>query len=373
MKKIFFSILACGMIATMASCQNEGEPQMPGNNGVIAADFPEGAVPTQVSVGIDADAKTRAGANDLPLWDAFTAINTGDISGLPMQYGIYYPDGRLYYSTTTPTMCAPGGSTITVPMPANQTKMKIFIWADKTAKGDVYTLDWEKKSVSLNTNPARNRELFATFAGRGDAFYYWGDVNVKSPSTIKLKRPFVQINVLTDELGKGQLEHDYPEGIFTGFGLVETINGSMAYIPTTWYWESDTFDMSMYNMVEEKLPNWTSGPAKTGSLNGVEKRYIGVFYVLAPRTRKAWKDEKSGTILDGFILNVYNDQKTDGTAIISIGNELPSQLKANERLIIHNANSGSGGEPGSGILTSETNINVSVDGSYDDNGTEVTF
>lgn len=382
MKKIFYSFIACGLIATLASCQNQDEPGTPAG-GQVTTNFPEGSKPTSVTLDIPGEARTRAEDRTvLPLWGVNESSNGGLLT---VRYGVYYQDGTLYYDSsslsTLPTTTSTSMS-LTVPLPADQETMKLFVWADKTG-GNAYNIDWQSKKVSYAINDSE-RGIFKNMAQDGDAFCYWGDINVKSSSTCTLKRPFVQVNILTDEVnGNKKLAESFINtGLGADFGLYEYSNAT-CYLPAAWYWDSDTFDMVMFNTTEEIVPNYciqlgqklsfassSDTTIKRGIINNNSKVYLGVFYVFAPRERKAWKDETSGTEMDGFTSHILNGEGDDNTSTLNIWSELPP-MKANERLIIHNGNSNGGS--GGGILISESNVKLNIIPDFDaDNKTEIT-
>lgn len=386
MKKIFYSFLACGMIATLASCQNQDEPVAPIGD-QVTSNFPKGSKPTALNLDIPGESRTRAaGETVLPLWDVNQSSNGGLLT---IRYGIYYQDGTPYYDSSSlaalPTTTSTSMS-LTVPLPSDQEKMKIFVWADKTG-GNAYKIDWSAKKVSYDYN---ERSIFDKMAMDGDAFCYWGDINVKTASTCTLKRPFVQVNILTDEVyTKSDLVKNFINtGIGADFGLWVD-QTSDVYLPTAWYWDSDTFDMTMFNTNEELTHNYcfqkgsvesfigrvpsgsglNTSSALSGTINGTKSLYLGVFYVFAPRERKAWKDELTGSVMEGFYSNILNGEGDDNTSTLNIAGSLP-QLKANERLIIRNGNNNGGS--GGGILTSESNVSVNIVGDFEgDNTTEI--
>lgn len=366
MKKILFSFIACGLMIFMASCQNQDEPSVQETHSA-EMDYPEGSVLTQVSINIEAEAKTRAGETNLRDWDPYTAYN-GPIS-LPCQYGVYYPDGTLYYSSPVKAhlLMRASNLTLTIPIPAGEENMKLFFWADKSQTGTPYVIDWNNKSVTFDPKVGRE-ECNHTYWDCGDAFYYWGDISIVGNNIITLKRPFVQIGIYTNELDQNPnlaKQFNYDRNLITigcDFGLIESENSSTAYLPTTWYWDSDTFDMTMYNLNEEQITNYSIStynlPSQRYSIDGVLKQNLGLFYLFAPKDKVAWKDQKTGVEFDGLIFNVYNGEGENNTCNITCTGNMPN-MKQNERLVIHNSDS-------QGILTSGANVMVNIiDGSYE--------
>lgn len=375
MNKLLFSFMACGAMMTFASCQNQDEPSYV-ETGTLTSSFPKGSVPTELTVEIPGDARTRADLTaDLPLWDI-----TQSTSGLiTVRYGIYHADGSLYYCTDnadTPLTTVSGSFKLSIPLPANENDMKIFIWADKS-NGSAYKIDWNQKKVSAKPWDSSSKVLYNTYAKDGDAFCLWDNIKATGNNiskTVILMRPFVQINVLSDELlnNEALAKSFIKTGYGSDFGLWEG-NAAMIYIPSTWYWDDDTFEFQAVNALEELAPNrcFTYGQPNKGyfgTLNGVRKNYFGVFYFFAPRERKAWRDKTSGTEFTSFLARMINDENNN-TSNIQISGDMP-KMKANERLVIHNSNSGDGsseggGDSGSGgLLTAISNWNVSIISNY---------
>ena len=388
MKKILYSIMACGVMVALASCQNQDEPAVPAVDN-LASTFPKGSVPKEITVEIPGDVRTRADFEaSLPLWDVNQSSNSGLIT---VRYGVYHADGSLYYSTDDASSLVTTKNarfSFSIPVPADESGMKLFVWADKSG-GKAYKIDWNAKKVSANPSDESSKQLYKNFACDGDAFYTYRDVpNIpnNASSTISLNRPFVQVNILTDELNdkavaESFLHNDSSVGIGSYFGLYSS-NPDRIYIPSAWYWETDEFDFAEYSPSNGVAPNYcflsgnptsgrvlpglTSVTAPTGTINGKSKMYFGVFYFFAPKTRKAWKQKGTNTVLSAFYARMLNGDETHNTSNIAIMGSMPD-MQANERLVLHNSDGGNddGGSGGSGgILTENVSFTGLIMGGY---------
>lgn len=317
---LFFSL----SLVAVSSCSQE--------NDVIAPvdQMPEGMVLSQIKIKTPNPIRSRAD-NMLPLWGLFDdwdgksdgLLNNGRIT---LQYAVYDNDGNLYaqYIANDPvkagTVLTSGESAfnISVALPPNAEGFKIFCWADK---GYAYNFDPISKTISYNDNSSSYMSV------HGDAFFYWGELK-PGQNEVSLKRPFVQVNLLTnDHLS----ESDWQDGIGADCGLMAEDNDNFRYVPYIWHFDTDTFEMLKVD--SNNLPNRSFNPRSVLSsvCNGRQLAYAGCFYLFAPQTRRAWVDETTKTSMSRIGLYIYNDDNTQANLFLQ-GN-IPL-MKANTRLNI---------------------------------------
>ena len=382
-------------MAVMASCQNQDEP-IPNTGDQVTADFPKGSVVKDVTVKISDENRTRAGEeNSFPLWNLSAGKPGSDLSNnLSISYGVYYANGTLFYSKDMEQFNYNGEkTTVLIPLPAGEQSAKIFMWVSKGfADGKrPANIDWEKKSVTQERMPVSN------FGCNDDAFCaYLEDIDLTSESLsidITLKRPFTQVNIITDEFygptdkaaaSRAQNFLDGHTQIASDFGLLESAEDQTIYVPKTWYWEDDTFDMEASTRNQFFLRNWvgydtnwdfltktydgefanlnlTNQDSYFAIFKGVKKRYIGVFYVLSPRNMAKWKDKKTSKTFNECVFRVYNSYSSTPTKKIE-GTFDYDMSKANTRWVITNDL-----DAGGGIFSDYQNFNVSIQENFEGN------
>lgn len=367
MKKAFFSLMAVGMMFVMASCSDENyapEAPAPGQN-TVAADFPEGSEVVTLKVNVPEAIRTRADEMDLPAWD----LASGPAGGqLHLRYAVYKDDGSLYYTpfpvAQIPAILFAGNqTTLSVPLPADATGYKLFLWVDKDA---TYTIDWDNKSIAFPN--MSNSGAWNELNRRRDAFYYWGTIDSGASNDYTLKRPFVQVNILTSEFDdQSQLASLYTDGPASSFGLTNSGNPDKTYVPSKWNWDtneilewqdyfftcniSSTYGASLYSLKDVVL----------GTVNGRRSLYFGVFYLFAPNER-GYFTLADGTVLDGFKMNLGHGSTYPAfseNGVISINGHLP-EIKQNDRVVISNDT-----DNDTGFLSNRAEVVVKVDDSFE--------
>lgn len=386
MKKFIFSFIACGFMATMMSCSNADEPIIPGDK---TQNFPGGADVTEVTITVPNEARTRSDLDglDLPLWGLFSESG----SAMKIRYGVYREDGTLYYSTDEMTELPKAYSatfTLSIPIPRDERHPKIFMWADKD-EAIGYNIDWEKKKVIIDyENPLTN--LYADMAKNADAFAHWGDLNPYGGETrpnLILTRPFVQVNILTDEpANNASLMEKYKEGMGAMMCMSRQDMPERNIFLYGWNWDDDTFDAmedyeyengmrfsSVFNHTSslENSLKGTSNDGYAGTIGGKRKYYAGVFYLFAPKG-KNWVaytedypdenmldvEESGGLIFETRIMNKEEYNMWKG---VDLSFPVTDGVTQNTRLIVHNgANNGTG----NGVLSDNQNYNIIVDENF---------
>jgi len=375
MKKFLFSVLACGLVATgMTSCQNEADEPVINTVSNIESTFPEGSKIANVTLNLPKDARTRgfeSPVQQMPLW-YLSGQQIDTVQQIHIRYGVYRSDGTLYYESeskeTEPLLCNPSGITIKMPMPANDAEAKIFIWADQFgAESKVhYPIDWANKTVKISGAQGLLNQDMSKYA---DAFCYWGKPKSDTQSgTVALRRPFVQVNLLSDEFNLPAINALYQYGIHTRLHLVDEAGN--AKIPEKWNWETDQiwFAASLgCNQVVNprgyttRLPYGTITNYPTVKIGDRNFEYMGLFYFFAPQTRGAWIDATDGKKYANFkfdIKPIGDNMRPVGSSSAGYFSLTSSQLpdfKANDQIVIYNQNKP---EDGGGILTESNDVKL---------------
>jgi hypothetical protein len=386
MKRDLFCAVTASLFAAMSmtSCSNENyEPEAP-NTGTptvsASSNFPADAVITTLTIDTEEAARTRADDLDLPAWDLFESeqsILNGANAVIYVNFAIFHEDGSLYYATSNGVeegdqiVANKFPYSLTMPLPSGETDFKIFVWAAKVnvLSEKHYVFNWPGKNVYID----RGSSLMPNVLNLdGDAFFYWGTLpNDGSSSSITLKRPFVQVNVLTDELNDDlALSSLYTNGLASAIYFRNPKDRSKIYYPDTYYWDKDEVEMAMieekelmqfsYNANYKLFPGATKLNNKitavTGTVNDRTMAYLGVFYLFAPQTKTSYK-LSNGTVVNEMDLNIYDGTpQGDCTQRTTLQTVFP-EVKANERIVIYN-------QSGGGILTTDKSISFSVDSAY---------
>lgn len=359
MKKIFSTFAALGLLVAATSCSQENDVIAPQSDNV-----PDGMVLANLNVTPPTSIRTRALQPDLPLWGLFDSWDNGNVvqgGSIRLQYAVYNSDGSIF------TKCGPDeGQTITagqssfnvsIALPAGVDGFKIFCWADKGG----YTFDPEAKTVAITD------DAFSSCSLKGDGFYYWGDLR-EGQNSITLKRPFVQVNLLTNENIDGPLESVYKDGIGADCGLKSEDNNKR-YVPAVWHFDTDTFEMEEYG-AERSIYSytfWNVNNRLGGKINGKLMNYAGCFYLFAPQTKKAWVDETTKTTMTQLGLSTY--EFAEESAISSCWVWLPEGgVKANQRINIY---ADKDINDGKGILSVNSGLTITINSTWEDPDTDI--
>ena len=380
MKKFLFSLVAIGMSLSFASCNSEEDlptPVVPDNQTSLEATFPKGSAVKQIQVSIPKEMRTRSEEGDVLLnWDMF---NNED-GCLYIHYAVYNSDGSLYYSSdfaaeqdpdaividTTTT----NGFGLTFPVNGDDPEAKLFIWADKDKQlnkgAGSYKIDWENKTVSLPDYAGLNINELGKL---GDAWYAListqNHFSELSQTTQVMKRPFVQVNLLSDEMTIQSVYEKFSEsGVRGTIGFNSQNQGALMYLPKTWHWETDEIDFELPKYGNNQFYLKPEGEHFTAKLNSLGRSmdYIASVYFFAPSSGE-FKDAATGKLFDKIIFSV-----TGGN---TISLDLKGQsLKANTRFFIMNRDISDFGSSGGGILTKGGSefIQFDIDDSYDVDG-----
>lgn len=336
MKKILFSLLTIGLMASMSSCNSEEDMPKSGTPETtpLEASFPKGATTRTVRMNIPKDVRTRA--DEFPFWDTFN----NETGTLFIRYAVYNEDGSLFYSTDAASALPTTTSKeFDLTIPVNESgNMKLFVWADKIGNhgsSTQYTINWENKTVSMpyNASPINN-----DMGKLGDAWCVWGETTDffehVSPSGLTLTRPLMQINLLSDEMQiPGVHDKYYESGVLTSVLFSETSESSGMW-PHTWHWDTNEFDfvslgMCMGNNHFYFYPN--RNPAKA-TINGRNFDYLACAYVFGS-TSDEYKDAATGKTFGYVRFACGKPTGTEKKNVVSA--ELP-QKNANMRLIYCN-------------------------------------
>ena len=207
MKKIIYSALACGAVLSLASCASD-EPLTPGNGDGV-----------QLTISLPDAMMTRASN---AFGDGLDAVN--------LTYAVYNSKGTLIMSETKASFFDGTNLTNTLTLDLlNGETYNIIFWADAFGAGNTespFIFSTDDKTVTVNyLKMGANSEKY-------DAFYASDDLTVNGPvsKTIKLYRPFAQINFGTNDLDKPAVTKEFGEDwanlqtTYTVSGLANTLN-----------------------------------------------------------------------------------------------------------------------------------------------------
>ena len=207
MKRFIYSALACGAVLSLASCASD-EPLTPGNGDGV-----------QLTISLPDAMMTRASN---AFGDGLDAVN--------LTYAVYNSKGTLIMSETKANFFDGTNLTNTLSLDLlNGETYNIIFWADAFGAGDTespFIFSTDDKTVTVNyLKMGANSEKY-------DAFYASDDLTVNGPvsKTIKLYRPFAQINFGTNDLDKPAVTKEFGENwanlqtTYTVSGLANTLN-----------------------------------------------------------------------------------------------------------------------------------------------------
>ncbi len=207
MKRFIYSALACGAVLSLASCASD-EPLTPGNGDGV-----------QLTISLPDAMMTRASN---AFGDGLDAVN--------LTYAVYNSKGTLIMSETKANFFDGTNLTNTLSLDLlNGETYNIIFWADAFGAGDTespFIFSTDDKTVTVNyLKMGANSEKY-------DAFYASDNLTVNGPvsKTIKLYRPFAQINFGTNDLDKPAVTKEFGEDwanlqtTYTVSGLANTLN-----------------------------------------------------------------------------------------------------------------------------------------------------
>lgn len=376
MKKFLFSAIACGLMAMpLVSCQNEGDPSVPGQNQSTEASFPKGSEVRKISVELPEESRTRAGGVPFPLWVFGGGEGIEPWTFFNYRYAVYDDAGNLFYTSDEGTPI--NGNTsieLSIPTPAESENPQIFIWASKMEYEvgcKEYVIDWNAKTVSIPTRPgALNRDM----AKLADAWFYKG--TAKPEKRVQLKRPFVQIDLVTNELDIQRVKDRYPNGIYCNMSM--RAGGNLKCLPNKWNWETDSLEFKSnvgWNYVHNPLGTGTDKQTfLKATINKKDYEYLGVFYVFAPQTAGKWINNHN--TIDALQFEISGDYGINPITLKATN--LPD-IKANQHIVIYNTNDPASGNNDGGILVGSGKLNAGIYYSFDglesypsDNGMVIT-
>lgn len=383
MKLKNFMFCGASLLAStlLFSCSQENEP---GNVPNVGTDSVEFFATVQLPDGI----RTRAAAPGTVGEDGLYTF-TREIDRL--WYAVYY-DGELLYNSEqedAPNATKVSNGYFKVPFTFHNkmdfSKIYLFFWAGN-AEDNVTTLDATSATGGININFAKrcvsvdpkymngdNSELeeYDSFAGYTQLATS-NDVTTTN-ITYKLKRPFAQFHILSDEFTVPGLT-TYANGVTVvpGFGAesaTSTNYNDNLLSPTTWYFADEIADDSNYKQNEftYSLTNY----AFTNNLSGesperVEFKertmdYLTCYYVFAPVVKSVLKSAATDGGSEYAILNMAFYPKGGSLADAQFASvELPTDgIAANNKYIIYNKSASDGGN--GGFLSSAFTFTIEAD------------
>lgn len=364
MKKFLFSAIACGLMAMpLVSCQNEGDPSVPGQNQSTEASFPKGSEVRKISVEMPEESRTRAGGVPFPLWVFGGGPDIEPWTFFNYRYAVYDDAGNLFYTSDEGTPIDGNTSIeLSIPTPAESENPQIFIWAEKMTYEvgcKEYVIDWNAKTVSIPPRPgALNRDM----AKLADAWFYKG--TAKPENRVQLKRPFVQIDLVTNELDIQSVKDRYPNGINCSMSM--RAGGNLPCFPNKWNWETDNLEFTSsvgWNYVTNPLGTGTD--KKTflkATINKKDYEYLGVFYVFAPQTAGKWISNLGQNTIDALQFDIIG---ADGKNSVTLKATNLPDIKANQHIVIYNTNDPASGNNDGGILVGSGKLSANIYSGFD--------
>lgn len=315
MKKTIFSVLSIAALSCLSfsSCNSEeNEPQIPQQEVI-----PEGYVKHYVTANVPELSRTRAEDPFAALWPALSSTANDDT--MTLQYAIYTTGGSVYktgYSSIEERDWKKGNIGFNVVLPANREfKIAAFLTkgeladyqldatnkticlkqsiADRTASGR-WTWDDLRRSPAVSYFPSflggRGASVLCDHAAGGDAFFYYGELPKTDSQAITLKRPFVQVIVLSD----GNIKAGFAS---LGLHSSDDVDGGAtdAYITSGYNFETDdviqgaTF-ASIVRLDHSEAADWATNVtnfdgAKKVTYNGRQMTVVGNFYLFASKNK----------------------------------------------------------------------------------------
>lgn len=380
-KFLALSIFGCFASSLLFSCSDKNEP----------IDYPiinHETVQFIASVQLPDGIRTRAAASGTVGSDGLYTF-TREIDRL--WYAVYY-DGQLLYTSEqedAPETTLVDNGWFKVPFTFHNTmdftKIYMFFWAgnsednvtisDVTEVTDGINLNFEKRCVSvdpkyMNGNNERLEE-YDSFAGYTQLASSKDDFDTNI--TYKLKRPFAQIHILSDEFTvPGLITYANGITVVPGFGSEEATTDNYSdnlLSPTTWYFADEIADIPVYNQNEYRysLTNYSF----TNNLSGVspervtfKKRnmdYLTCYYVFAPVVKSVVKQAATEGGKSYSVLNMAFYPKGGSLSNAQFASvELPEEgICANNKYIIYNKSIADGGN--GGFVSSELILEIDTD------------
>ena len=374
MKKFLLSALSCALLTIMTACNSEEDMPAPvqgDHSSQIAATFPKGSVVKELKLNIPEKQRSRSGIGELdatlPLWDVFS----NDEKEVYVRFGVYLSNGELYYTNEGKYASSSKTQNFQFPVPVPKDGDggvgEVFVWVDKIGNSDGYRIDWEKKTVTLNEQTTATADM----SRLGDA--WCAKITDLTAENTILKRPFVQVNIISDELQIDGVAKLFESGCHTKLGLVKDTsteilgddNGSLLKLPHTWHWDSDTFDFApaVIPGCINRNEFFSNGSYKAEWLGEECFTYFALMYLFAPSEEKGWVDQ-NGTKYDRIAFTFKPADKTSyehNTNDWFLTPSLPD-MKANQRLLIV---AGSESYDGNGFFTNHKYFNTTIDNLYD--------
>ena len=361
MKKVIFSLMMCGLMSTsLISCQDENDAPVPVAQETIESTFPEGTRTTTVKVNVAQEERTRT-TFDLPLWETFST-ESGE---LDVRFAVYNADGTIFYQTPKPIKVTDTTFDLTIPKPSGT--CSLFVWADKSSGW--YALDFTNKCVGYQGNGINTR---TDMSRAGDAWCAWEtNVNFNNPVSLTLTRPFMQVNVLSDEFSIPGVADKYKNGIYTLVGFTDGTS-SVAYYPTKWYWEDSSLEFSSMstNLSQYFFANERSN-VYYGTIDGRKMEYLASAYFFGAagsgNAVNNFKDKKTGKTYPNIQIAIYNNAQGGSAVVRTIENMSTFECR-NIRITAYNKTEPGTTNPDSGtdggLINSTANIGVDISDGY---------
>lgn len=346
-----YSFLAGTLLSFLCSCSSESFPDD------FMQNLDVSGTSSSLHCVIPRNIRSRAADFDLPLWginDSWNGSSFVHDKQLMIQYAVYDNAGNVFEHYTWEDFKSSGDAVykhlvsgnsfdLKIELPERSSVYKIFLWVQKyDPANSFYTLDYNNKSIGYADNGSLSAQNMSENA---DAFYSYSDIYVGSNS-LTLKRPFLQINILTPEVFDEKNQADWGDGIGCDLGFINTdYSTDFRRIPNKWFFDSDRFEWA--TIINDDMPNrsFNAGNKITGTIDGRKMAYAGCFYIFAPKTKGYWKDgDSTGFGVNSLSLFVSNSNQPHSSSL-SLLIDLPMNMfhayvGQNERYIIYPEDSG---------------------------------
>ena len=240
-------------------------------------------------------------------------------------------------------------------------KWDIYFFADYWGKGTTGNntkVEWAQSRLHYYGNCSQG-DMADAFFGTKSSESYATDIEDGDEPTVGLRRPFMQVNVLSNELDNKTLAAAFPQGIDV---TMQFGNGSVVGIPEYYYFKEDrltfkknTLDSGAHPMLDTQY--------KKVTYNGKQYDLLFMGYYLAPK--KTTNATDWSTAPSRLLFNFYKG----GTTTLSNSITVPftslgtNPYTQNTRVIIY-----TDATAGGGFISDNATFRVDVTPSWGANG-----
>ena len=291
-KHVFlFAVMA---MTGLAACDNDAEPKM--LSGETVSDE---MITKTVSINMD-EIRTRSSGDDLPLWSVNSKGN------VYLDYAIYArkvndrdqattgmeaSNWKLVKHLDRDLVSSDGHwATVTITYAKGLHDPHIVFWAAKQGReSSVYQLYTDAMKIGYKEAFISDKVVdIDENCKAGDGFYAWVSLDqiAETGGNVILKRPFAQVNIITEDHDATEHFTDKELGMFdTGiYNRFSFLNGSNKEFPVAYYFAEERVE-SRKDVRGECTFFWANN--YKAQYGGRTKWYMGLWYVFAPKAGSA--------------------------------------------------------------------------------------